>query len=278
MIRLWGLLLAVLLLAGCESSSTPTGSPSDGATQTVTPSPTQTPPPAATPAPRPTNRACHNYEYADAVAPVVSLPSVACQRKHTAITYLVGELDTMVDGHLLSVDSDLAQAQVAAACPEAFVTFVGGTDEQRRLSMLRPVWFTPTVDEGDAGADWFRCDAIALAADGRLAPLTGRLQGALDRPEQRSTYSMCGTAEPGTKGFARVICSAKHSWRATRTIPIDGARYPGLEQVRAAGQEPCQDTARDAAEDPLNYRWGYEWPTETQWRAGQHYGICWAPA
>jgi len=32
------------------------------------------------------------------------------------------------------------------------------------------------------------------------------------------------------------------------------------------------------ADDPLNYRWGYEWPTEQQWQAGQHYGICWAPA
>ena len=89
---------------------------------------------------------------------------------------------------------------------------------------------------------------------------------------------MCGTAEPGTAGFRRVACSTDHSWRALSTVDIAGRAYPGVEKVRAAGQQTCQDAASAVADDPLNYRWGYEWPTEQQWQSGQHYGICWAPA
>jgi len=203
---------------------------------------------------------------------------VPCARKHTAITFRVGELTSVVDGHLLSVDSDGVQAQVAAECPRAFAEFVGGTVEDRRLSMLRPAWFTPSLGESDAGANWYRCDVVALAADERLAPLTGRLAGALGRAEARDRYAMCGTAEPGTASFRRVICSADHSWRALSTVDLPGRRYPGVDRVRAAGQETCKDAANAVAEDPLNYRWGYEWPTREQWAAGQHYGICWAPA
>ena len=88
---------------------------------------------------------------------------------------------------------------------------------------------------------------------------------------------MCGTAEPGTPDFARVICSSEHTWRAISVVPFNGPTYPGEAEVRAAGQEPCQDAGAAAADDSLDYQWGYEWPTPEQWEAGQHYGRCWAP-
>ena len=185
--------------------------------------PTPTP---ARAAPVPRNRACYAYGYAAAVAPIARGTSVPCDRDHTAITFSVGELDTVVGGHLVSVDSDRVQAQVADACPRAFERFVGGTVEGRRLTMLRPVWFTPSLRQSDAGANWYRCDAVALAADERLAPLIGRLQGVLARPLAAEHYAMCGTAEPGTAGFRRVICSADHAWRALSTVDIAGPRVP----------------------------------------------------
>jgi Septum formation len=240
------------------------------------PSPTPTPTPAKA-APVPRNRACYAYGYAAAVAPVARGGSVPCARAHTAITFSVGDLDTVVGGHLVSVDSDLVQAQVAEECPRAFERFVGGSVEARRLSMLRPVWFTPSLPQSDEGANWYRCDAVAIAADERLARLVGRLQGVLGRPLAAERYAMCGTAEPGTPAFKRVACFSAHAWRALSTVDIPGRTFPGIETVRAAGQQICQDAASAQADDPLNYRWGYEWPTEAQWRSGQHYGICWAP-
>jgi len=267
--------LAVGACSGSDSGPEPSGQATSTSTATAA-EPTPTPTPARA-APVPKDRACYAYRYAAAVAPVARGASVPCDRQHTAITFSVGELDTVVDGHLVSVDSDRVRAQVAEACPRAFEEFVGGTVEARRLSMLRAVWFTPSLRESDAGANWYRCDAVAIAADETLAPLVGRLQGVLARPLAAAHYAMCGTAEPGTAGFRRVICSSDHTWRALRTVDIAGGAYPGVARVRAAGQQTCQDAASALAEDPLNYRWGYEWPTAQQWRSGQHHGICWAP-
>jgi hypothetical protein len=281
--RALALAAAALLLAGCSSGesgagTTPPG-PDGGSSATDSPtSPSSATPATAKAVPRPKDRACYAYRYDDAVAPVAHGKPVPCDHAHTAITFSVGELDSVVDGHLLSVDSDHVQAQVADACPKAFAGFVGGTDEARRLTMLRPVWFTPSLSQSDQGADWYRCDAVAIAADETLAPLVGRLQGVLGRPLARERYAMCGTAEPGTADFRRVICSGRHSWRALSTVDIAGAGYPGVVKAWAAGQLPCQDAAAGVADDPLNYRWGYEWPTADQWAKGQHYGICWAPA
>jgi hypothetical protein len=89
---------------------------------------------------------------------------------------------------------------------------------------------------------------------------------------------MCGTAEPGTKGFQRVLCRERHSWRALRTVDLGKGSYPGASAAKAAGQKPCQQAGRGVAKDALDYKWGYEWPTAQQWAAGQTYGICWAPA
>jgi hypothetical protein len=264
------------LLAGCsggDSSDEP--APSASTSTSAIPSPSAA---AARPPKAPREGACHRLDYTEAIAPTAPAASVPCGRPHTSTTYAVGELDTVVDGHLLAVDSARVRTQVAATCPDRFAAYVGGTVEDRRLSMLRPVWFTPTVEQSDAGASWFRCDVVALAGDEELAPLGDDLKGALDRGDDRDRYAMCGTAAPGTADFERVICSADHSWRAVATVPFDGDDYPGVEAVRSAGDEPCKDAGAAAADGALDYQWGYEWPTAAQWKAGQTYGLCWAPS
>ena len=276
------LVTTVLLLslgaavAGCSGSrsapepqTTPSASLSSPA---PAPSPTR-----ATAAPRPDDRACYQLDYDAAVAPINAASPTDCGGEHTSMTYSVDTLDAVVDGHLLAVDSQRVQQQVARSCPERLAGFLGGTPEDLHLSMLRAVWFTPTVEESDAGADWYRCDVIAIASEGQLASLTGRLAGVLGRPGDRAAYGMCATAEPGDADFQRVICSADHSWKAIRTVGFDNATYPGPGAARAAGQQPCEDAARARAADPLSFRWGYEWPTAKQWASGQTYGLCWIP-
>ena len=272
MSRLVVCLLLVAALTACTG-----GNDEPSAEPTPTPSSSAPAPPTATAVPPPDDRACYALDYDQAVAPTSDEHPVDCQDDHTSMTFAVGRLHTVVDGHLLAVDSDRVQAQVAQTCPDRLAGFVGGTVEARRLSMLRAVWFTPTVEQSDAGASWFRCDVIALAGDEKLAPLTGKVAGVLDKSAGQERYGMCGTAEPGTPRFARVICSDQHSWRAIATVPFRDGAYPGLEKVRAAGDTPCQDAARAVAADTLNFQWGYEWPTAAQWDAGQTYGLCWAP-
>jgi hypothetical protein len=265
------LALGAALLAGCGGGST---SHQTRASASASP----TPPPVASPAPRPSATGCDRLTYQQAISP--TLPNgdttVPCSASHTAQTYAVGTLSLVVDGHLLAVDSEHARSQAARKCPAALPAYLGGDEEKLRLSMLRAVWFTPTVAQGEAGADWYRCDVIALAGDQQLATMTGSLKGVLDS-DRAGDWAMCGTAQPGTADFTRVPCKAKHSWKALETVPLPPGRYPGEDKVKAAGQQPCRQAGRAVASDALDYKWGYEWPTADQWDSGQTYGICWAP-
>ena len=192
----------------------------------------------------------------------------------------VGRLDLVVDGERLPADADRVRAQMARTCPRAMTRYVGGTREDRALSRFAVVWFAPNSEQAAQGADWFRCDLVAIAAQDRLQPLPARprVAGVLDRAAGPATYGLCGTAEPGTSGFDRVICDRRHSWRAVATIPLAGGkRYPGTARVRSAGDESCRERVAGQAEDPLSFEYGWEWPTREQWDNGQRYGYCWAP-
>ncbi|WP_243060972.1 septum formation family protein [Nocardioides sp. SR21] len=251
MTRLLAVLLALLALAGCSGGSEPESAPTSASSPTSTPSVVVPPP---TP---PAKGACYRLDYDAALADHSDAEPVRCSAEHTSTTYFVGDVPTPT-----------AEA-AATRCPERLSGFVRGQD--LRLTMLRPIWFTPTPEERAADARWFRCDVVAVASDGRLAPLAAPI-GDLER------YAMCGTAEPGSPDFRRVICSRPHAWRAISVVPFSARDYPGEAAVRDAGQEPCEAAGAEAADNALDYRWGYEWPTRDQWDAGQRYGRCWAPA
>lgn len=261
--------------AGPEAGPAP--GPSASAEPAAPPSVTAVPKPADLP-PSPRPGACHRMSYSDVVAPTASQRDVPCDSRHTSVTYAVGELDTVVGGHLVTVDSQRVRDQVARVCPDRFAGHVGGTLEQRRLSLLRSVGFTPTVEQSDRGANWFRCDAVAVAGRTTLATLDPGLAGVLGTDAGRLRYGLCATAGPGTSGFRTVICSGAHSWQAVRTVTFDSGSYPGTARVRDAGTRPCRAAGRAASGDALDFRWGYEWPTAEQWRDGRTYGICWVPA
>jgi hypothetical protein len=271
--RVTAVVVATLALSGCRHAGAPPDSSSPGPSAgTVTVSP-QT----AQPAPAPVAGSCYQLDHDQALAPTTEVEPVPCDEPHTSMAYYAGRLQAVVDGHLLAVDSRRVQAQVAADCRRRFGTFVGGSPRQLRLTVLRPVWFSPTLDQSDKGQDWFRCDAIALAADDQLAQLPGALKGALATPAGRRAYGICADAPPSEPGAERVSCSRPHTWRAIASYDLAAARYPGENAVRTTGQAPCKQAARAIARDKLSYRWGLDWPTAQQFGAGQRYGLCWAP-
>lgn len=256
-----------------DSSAAPSASPSTDATE----EPGDEPTPAAEIPETPQPGSCHRLRYADAVAPTASQGAVPCRGPHTSVTFAVTPLDTLVGGHLVTVDTDRVREQVAEECPRRFADYVGGTLEQRRLSLLRPVGFTPTVEQSDRGASWLRCDVVAVAEDNQLSPLTGDVEGALGTAEGRDRYGLCATAGPGEESARTVICSEDHSWRAVRTVDLGEGPYPGVETVRGAGEDVCLEAGREASGGALDFRWGYEWPSAERWREGRTFGICWVP-
>lgn len=270
--RVTGVALAGVLLGltGCSASA-----PESTPTRPVSPtSPSATtapaPPPAATARPRPRAGACYDLTYRQALAPTSGVAPVPCASGHTTRTYLVATLPEVQDGHLLAVDSGRVQQGVARTCRAHFAAYVGGTSLQRRLSLLRPVWFTPSLGEADRGADWLRCDVVALSGSG-LAPL------AVDPKGKPDAYALCGTAQPGTKDFTRVLCRDAHSWRAVSTVDLSGRRYPGEQAARSRAAGPCRQEGAARAADPLSYQWGSEVPTRAQWQAGTTWATCWVP-
>jgi hypothetical protein len=271
------LLLLALALAACTSDDE---EPSADASPTSSPSPTvvATPEP---PPPAPVLGACYRLSYDEAVAPTSEELPVACEKGHTTQTFAVGQLDLVTNGHLLAVDSDAVREQVAHRCPPRLPKYVGATEEQLRLSLLRPVWFTPTIEQADAGAAWYRCDVIVVSGDKKVAKIERNVFKALEKPEARTDFGLCGTAQPGSPDFARVLCGEDHTWKAISVIDLAGASkdgsYPGENAVKDAGNTVCDDAARAIASDALDYEWGYEWPTKDQWQAGQTYGRCWSP-
>jgi hypothetical protein len=266
-------LVSLATLSACTGKDQPGASGSSApVVHSSSPTPTVTLPPPKPPPPPPGN-ACYRLAYADALAPTNDKSSSPCSHPHTAVTFHVGSYRKS-----LRVDGAAVHRLESTVCPRLLNAYVGGTLEDRRLSMIRTVWFTPNVDQAAKGAHWFVCVAIALQGAQHLAPLHGTLRGALDSSASRDHYALCGSAEPGTPGFEQRICAGAHTWKALRTVTFKPGPYPGESNVRSAGQQLCQDAGHNASSDPLNYRWSYQWPTRAQWRAGQTYGVCWAPS
>ena len=262
-------LALVLALVGCSSGSETSAPVSSPGSDDPAPSATETV--VADPGPRPRVGECHALSWRQALAPEAQVDPVRCREPHTAQTFAVGRLD--LDSGALAVGSAEVQRRVQRTCTDRLPHHLGASPRELRLSMAQVVWFTPDVEQVGAGASWFRCDVVVVAAQRKLLRLPRRTKGWGATP----AIAMCATAEPGTAGFARVTCGSRHSWVAVSTVDLPGARLPRRQQVRARMDQVCRDAARTRASDPLSFAWSQESPTQEQWDAGRRYGICWTP-
>lgn len=278
--RTTGALVATLLVAaltsGCGTSLEPAKvEPLSQTTATAT-QPTPGPPP-----PVPKAGQCYLLNYRQATSPTSDVPPVPCKTKHDTVTVYVGTIKQVVDGHLLAVDSDAVTTQIADTCPTKLAPWVGGTEDDRRLSRFTVLAFSPTLAQSDAGANWFRCDLVAIQSDKVLATLTGT-KGALDQSGALDRVGICGTAAPSATSQQRVICAQPHTWRAVSVIPIpDGAPYLA-KGVTASGNDACKAQAQQRSTNPLVYKWSFQWPSKDDFEAAvaagtPRYGLCWVP-
>ncbi len=262
---------AALLLTACSSG--------DSEPPASTPAPTPSISVSVAPqAPRaPAVGSCHALDLEQATQPVDTTRAVPCSRAHTSVTISVGQIDPVQDGHLLALDSSAVRAQLAKACPSTLPASLGGSRTTQRLSRLDVVWFGPSLEQADAGANWYRCDVVALRSKGTLLRLPRSMKGVLDADGALDRFGTCGTSAPDRRGFERVACSEPHTWRAVDVIEIDpGARYLAKD-AGAEADSSCKDVAADRAGGSLKFTWSFEWPTKEQWKAGRRYGYCWVP-
>lgn len=243
------------ILVGCGSSSEPrAGTPS-----------------AATPPPIPQVGLCRNLTFDDVAHTSNNDDAVPCSRAHTAVTVAVGRLKST------NVNSSAVQHQLTVACPRAVRKHVGGTTERFNLSLLVPIWFIPEPSEIAAGADWYRCDVVAVSSTKKLSPLRGKMRGALAKERSLDHWGSCGNTAPSGTKFRRYLCSEAHQWRAVSTIAIPKKSAYLAKATSTAASKACRSIASDQSKGALKYSWSFQWPNKQQWKAGQRYGLCWLP-
>jgi Septum formation len=264
--------VALGLVSGCSSSGK-SDSSADSAEKSPEVAVSSAPPPPAAPK----VGSCHHLSLSEATEPVDAGKPVPCSRPHTSVTSKVGRLSLVVDGHLLAIDSRTVRRRIADACPDSAGAFVGGDRTTQQLSRFEVVWFSPSLKDADAGADWYRCDVVAPRSAGKLLNLPPRLKGVLAREGALDRFGTCGTAAPDARGFSRVVCSEKHKWRAVATRALPADRPYLAKDVTAAADSWCKDVASERADGSLQFTWSFEWPPRAQWKAGQRYGYCWVP-
>ena len=203
-----------------------------------------------------------------------------CARRHTSMTFAVGPLDAVVDGHLLAVDSERVRDQVATSLPGALRRLRGRHDGG------------PAAQHAAAGL--VHPDRRGVRRRRVLVPLRRRRAGR--RREARPAHAAASQGVLGTPGRPRPLRHVRHrrarhrrassgssarpthSWRAVATVPFDGRHAtPASRRSAPPARPPARTPAPAPPTDALDYQWGYEWPTAEQWRAGQTYGLCWAP-
>ena len=188
--------------------------------------------------------------YDEAVAPTSDGRAGALHRARTpSMTYAVGTLDTVVDGHLLAVDSRRVQAQVARTVPAAAAVVPRrhrrgpaaehaargvvhpdgrGVRRRRRLVPLR------RDRAGRPTTGWPRCDgswpASSAGADGR-----DRFAHVRHRRARHARTSRGSSA------------ASAHSWRAVRTVPLAAGRPRAPTPARPPSGPPASSTCKDAA-------------------------------
>lgn len=268
--------LALVIAATVVASAVYKTSADDTTAPSATPS--STPTATAAPPPAPEVGSCHNLAFTSAAQPTDDSTPVPCNGKHTSVTIHVGELDPIVDGHLLTVDSRKVQDEIAADCPRQLGAYVGGDQNTQRLSRFEIVWFSPTVAQSDLGANWYRCDLVALRGKEELATLPRDVKGALSRPDGLARFGTCGNTSPDKPDFVRAICSERHSWKAIDTVDLPAKGKYLATSVTSDANAHCKDDASNASGGSLKITWSFEWPTRQQWTDGQRYGYCWVPS
>ncbi|MGH3358020.1 MAG: septum formation family protein [Nocardioidaceae bacterium] len=267
-------LCAGLLAAGCSGGDSGEPDDSDDAASS-TPTTSQPPPP---PPPAPKNGRCYELSERQLEAAHVDADPVDCAQGHTAQTYLVGKLRGDVVRSSDTVDSTAISTTVDQRCATAFGPHIGGDAAVRTLARVRYVWFVPSEEEFNRGANWFRCDVVTDREHGTPAQLPASTKGLLDAEDALDTWGTCDQTDGELNAESDWrMCAESHNWRAISVLSVGegDTPWPGAAALQDRAGE-CETDVRSYLGDStgaLEFQWSY--PTEQQWRAGRRYGLCW---
>ena len=182
-------------------------------------------------------------------------PAVDCAGTHTAQVIAVAQ---MPDG--LSYDGAGFLRFALETCYPAQRKVLGTRQPGVRLTAYNLGYFGPTPEQQAAGARWMRCDLV-LTSDDTLLPLPGRLK--VGRYPFKKTVSRCLAG----RDYHVVVCTKKHTFRATAALKVDAKRFPSDKAWQRIGTQRCR-----AATSSRAYR--FSWPSKVGWKVGDRSIVC----
>jgi Septum formation len=261
-----------LLSAGCAAKSgvevaAPTSAPSSTGPEAGAPS---------TPQPTPKVGDCHGPVDADLInAPTDTRPTVSCTRTHGMETFYVGEIDASITTWPGNESNAELGQQVDEACAASHLAYLGVTPQTAtdlppdRLQVY--AYYIPSKADFDAGARWFRCDALVAPVDSQPTTIDGTLKDVYAKPLP-AAYRLCGASLGRT-----AACNAKHEIEYLASVALsDLTAYPAQRDdlhVTAACRMPLL-TALGLTEERPDLAFGYLLPSQEEWDAGVHGATC----
>lgn len=271
--------LVIVALAGCSNASDLVES--SGPTTPATERERSTRGPDKDAAPAPEVGACRMLTVEDVPPPTNDDPEVRCSKRHTAVTYHVGEWPAKLIKSARGVKDRKLEGYVFTECDRAWRRTVGGSQEARVTSIVSWAWYKPTRKQFDDGAYWFRCDLVAGQSTKRLevlpADVDGLLKGSFD-----DRYHACWTKpfsdKPNADEGVLTSCARRHRQRAVGIVTVGKrkAPYPGQQTTFDRSNNRCGDVVAQWRGDPRPGEYGLQWPRRSDWRDGERYATCWA--
>ena len=219
--------------------------------------------------------ACRVLAPDDVAEPSDATPVVDCAEAHTAETFAVGELPGGF--HDADYHDDEVGAWAYSTCSQKFMDFLGADESLVMRTVVSWAWFRPSEDAWEAGARWYRCDAVGGGEQSReLVDLPTTAKGLLlGKPKDR--WMVCADGET-VAGSVKVPCTEPHGWRAVTTIALGEADedYPGDRVVEVTTRDFCSKSVGAWLNYPVDYDFGYTWFHEAEWEAGNRRSVCWA--
>lgn len=220
---------------------------------------------------------CRLLTPADVAMPSNATRTVACDQRHTAETFAVGELPPELAG--AAYDAKEVSTFAYQTCSTSLQEFLGADESLAMRSVVSWAWFRPSQEAWDQGARWYRCDAVGGGDQSRsyvALPTTARgLMGA--RAEKRDRWTVCADG-PSVNASPKVPCTREHTWRAVGTIKVGAPAdpYPGDQLVQVTSRDFCSDYVGAWLGYPDEYDYGYTWFHQAEWDAGNRRSVCWA--
>jgi len=203
--------------------------------------------------------------------------AVACEERHTAETYAVGDLpaEFATSGY----EDSAISAWAFQTCSQRFQEFLGADESLVMRSVLSWAFFRPSAKAWDEGARWYRCDVVGGGEQSRsyvaLPPTARGLMSV--RPEKRDRWMVC-VAGRSVNTSPKIPCTREHDWRAVTTIKLGepATTYPGDRLVEVKTRDFCSKSVGGWLGYPEQYDYGYTWFHQAEWDAGNRRSICWA--